>query len=758
LRRVVLLVLMAFVLALALAGPAWAGEGRIVFNVSPGGAVGQASDEEPTLDTVESGIEGSDKGNLVLDTAEDAIERAKEVFPELIRGREKELRVDYRDDRYEGRTYWSLRWDRHVSEGMQNYFNIRLDAGDGRLLNFSRRMDSESGEQQGQVITREKAKQVALTFARRHHPDKLAEMVPDADYRVQGGGNDLDLVYSFRWYQEVDGIPLNDNNIYVRVDALSGQVTSFGCRWRDNARVDAGKAMDAGELTKQVTNKLGLYPEYVVENRPNYSNLPGADLVYRLNTKYHRFSAQSGKPVDNRGNEVDWDEAKLFEQELTPVPAGERKGKVKQNGQALGYIDAQKIAEKFFKQLGLKGRAERSGSGSSSGPGYREEYWSYRLVTGDDRELFSGGSQIRVSINTATGEVQRYYNRTGDDRGDSQEEEGIPREKAFDAARDFLKVARPGALKDMVLRQDFTDYYPKGKIPYYKFTWVRLVNGVPYTGDTVRVTVSRYSGEVREFYRQSRPVKSFASTKDIITREEAAKALEQTSPFKLSYDRMRDPDKDTGKTLLVFRADYGRGINAHTGEKYESGMDKAEAGSYQAKLQNHWARVPLMLLGDSGLLPPPEEFDPSAAVSRREGLKVLGVAGTRYYHPPHPLQSPFKDVTDNDQDIMSIMRAVDSGIVAEGGKLRPGAPLTREDLAVWLVIALGYKEVAGAPISMAVNFKDDTGISAGKENYVAIAAGLGLMSGDVEGKFRPREPVTWGELASVVIKAAPKLK
>lgn len=377
------------------------------------------------------------------------------------------------------------------------------------------------------------------------------------------------------------------------------------------------------------------------------------------------------------------------------------------------------------------------------------------MVTGDDGE-FPGDSQIDVSINTATGEVQRYYNHAGENPKGNREE-GISREEAFSVAKDFLKIAGLGIQKEMVLRQDSMDNYSQAASPYYNFTWVGLVNGIPYSGDTVRVTVSR-SGEVREFYRQSRPVKSFASIKGILSREEAVEALLKAAPFKLSYDRIRDPEKGTEKTMLVYHTDYGYGINAHTGKKEQIGTDKAEVESYGGKLHNHWAGLPLMLLADSGLLPAPEDFDPNAVVNRRDGLRVISVAGTSYYRPSHPLESPFEDVTDDDPDIVSIIRAVDSGIVEEGGKLHPGSPLTREDLAVWLVNSLGHKEVAGAPISMTVDFKDAARISDGKKNYVAIAAGLGLMASDGDGNFRPGEPVTWGELATVVIKVAPKLR
>ncbi len=234
--------------------------------------------------------------------------------------------MDYREDRFEGRKYWSLRWNGEVSEGMRNYFEIRFDAGDAKLLNFSRQMENESELKKGRVITRDEAKQVALSFIRQHHPEKLAKMVLDTGYRVQGSGSNLNLVYSFRWYQEINGIPLNDNNIFVQVDALTGLVTSYNCRWQEVSDVKNVKAMEVHQLTELLTDKLGLYPEYVVQYGLSSSTLPGAKPVYRLNTKFPRFNAESGKPVDNRGNEVDWNEARLYSEEFRPVPGREQMG------------------------------------------------------------------------------------------------------------------------------------------------------------------------------------------------------------------------------------------------------------------------------------------------------------------------------------------------------------------------------------------------------------------------------------------------
>ncbi|MBO8128528.1 MAG: S-layer homology domain-containing protein [Peptococcaceae bacterium] len=695
------------------------------------------------------------EGELMLATPEDAIERASELFPAVVQSKEKELEVHFSDSRYEGRRMWHVSYHPHRPGPDYGYFSVSLAADTGELFGYNYRPEPGALEGKKRVVTRAEALQIARAFARKYQSERLAKMQLDADYNRHRYGEALDLSYGFRWHQVIDGVPFNDNSIYVRVDAVSGQVTDFRCTWREDGELpEQGAKMDAAAFTSRVVEKLGLYPCYVVDPETERTGLPDAILVYRLNTPYHQFDAVTGKALGPGGNIVDWADARKYDRDFTPVPAPERATGYDQLQEHLSPVQVQKIAAAFFKKLGLEGRVERSGGGSSVGPGYREEYWSYRLVREKPYE------HREVSINARTGEVRSYHSEI--DRGKQDRKgEGISLQEAQQAAREFLKLVRLDNLDEMVLQQEPENWklemaYPEGP-PEYNFTYVRLVNGIPYEQSTVSVSVDRFTGKVVRFYSHERPVKTFEATAGVLPEAKAVEAFKEYQPFTLGYERMHDWENETEKVVLAYCLDYGYGIDAHTGEEVKRDGTKKETLSYNTKLQSHWARIPLTLLADSGLLPPPEEFNPNGTVNRRDGLRVLAAAMMRYYYPEGPTKSPFQDVADNDKDLMAIKLAVDRGVIKAGGKLRPDAPLTREDLAVWLVNALGYKKIATAPIDMAVNFKDASKIGEGKKNAVAIASGLNYMNGDQTGSFRPRDPVTWAELASVIVRAAPDL-
>jgi len=87
----------------------------------------------------------------------------------------------------------------------------------------------------------------------------------------------------------------------------------------------------------------------------------------------------------------------------------------------------------------------------------------------------------------------------------------------------------------------------------------------------------------------------------------------------------------------------------------------------------------------------------------------------------------------------------------------PDEPLTRETMAAWLVRALGHEEMAEMSSRIELPVKDADQVEPTLRNHVAIACGLGLMTGDETGFFRPQDNLTLAELTALATKAAPRL-
>lgn len=681
--------------------------------------------------------------NRKINSQDEAISHAVQLFPEIISGKENLLQVDFSNDRYFGGDTWGVIY--HRNEPGPNRLLIRFNAVTGQLVDFS--YSPEKYSNNTQVLSRDEAKKIAEAFIKKHHPDKIGKITEQERQPATYYNGRINLAYYFNWHQLIDGKQFDANMMSVGVNALSGDVLQFYCRWLDNVDIPQHPVMDRDTLTNQVVNTLGLYPCYVID--PGSAST-GARLVYKLNTTYNTFDGASGNPLDYEGKETSIEEARLFTQQFTPVPAAAT-GPERQLGQGAISLDKfPQIAEAFFKKIGLEGTVKRTGGGSSSGPGYSTEFWSYSVEQGNN--LYES-NEIEVGIDIHTGEIVNYNNRRAESRNTVGEV--ITRDKALATATEFLSIVNLENINNMVLKGN--SVYDTGE-PVFRFNWVRLVNGVPLMDDLVHATVDQYTGKVINYHKTQRTVNSFADTKGIISPDQALQAFLKAQPFTLIYNSNQTAaNEPAGKVRLVYANTYDLAVDARTGEIITTYGENPDLDAYDKKLNNHWARLPLALLADNRLLPEPEVFEPNGSVTRREGLRVLCAIPGEYNYD-HTNRSPFSDVPDNDKDLEAITKAVQYNVVESGGTLRPDATLTREDLAVWLVNMLGHQEVAEAQgLSIGLDYRDTAQISSGKEKYVAIASGLKLIDGDADGNFRPQSPVTWGELAGVVIKVVPRL-
>ncbi|MFD2329138.1 NEAT domain-containing protein [Cohnella sp. GCM10020058] len=98
----------------------------------------------------------------------------------------------------------------------------------------------------------------------------------------------------------------------------------------------------------------------------------------------------------------------------------------------------------------------------------------------------------------------------------------------------------------------------------------------------------------------------------------------------------------------------------------------------------------------------------------------------------------------------SIEKAVELGFVTgyKDGSFRPNAEVNRAEIAVMLAKALKLTPSTGA-----VAFKDDGSIPAYAKDYVALAAGNGILQGYADQTFRASERVSRAQMAVMVVRA-----
>lgn len=674
--------------------------------------------------------------NRLLTSEQEALAHAQKLLPELFEGNQQLddskqsvtvehssegsriaqpwwYRMFYQED------YWRVSGENTGDN--KGSFSAKLSAEDGALTSFSYYPETPGEADVDKLLSREEAEQIAYDFAVRCHPDKMTEVAPHSASSQYAGYSHLALEYSFEWDRVIEGFPAPGNGIGVWVNALSGAVTQLNCSW-DEALSAPQRVVSSEELTQRIINQAGLCLIYA-EDGVDDNGFPKAKPIYMLNTMHRQFDAHSGVPIWFYGENIPWAEAKLYHREYKPVPAPERKVTIPMPGERKTLEETEAIATSFLKDLGIEGKLHPGGKRWDSGPPYPQEILHFRLS--GIEHYHPEWKAVEVSINTATGIVESFSRKPKENRSPSPVRQ-LAREQAQDLALKFLADMKIDT-SNMALEK-FAHYYTypfMTKITHdsYNFCWMRLVNGIPFPSDNVKVSVSRNTGEVLSFERLYSLVSTFETTQGIISPEEAAAALAAYQPVKLQYGQTGNSFTEKLKMSLLYNLTNAH-IDAHTGEIIEEDWyPDPKLGPYLAKIKGHWAEIPLGFIAQTGKLPAVEKFDPDKIVTRREGLRILALSG----NPPgnyeeERLYAPFLDVSINDPDIWAILHNVWCGIIAPGGNLNPEEPLTREDAAVWLV-----------------NLANNKTIGAG-----ALASTNSIS--------RPQDPITWSEFATLVIR------
>ena len=470
--------------------------------------------------------------------------------------------------------------------------------------------------------------------------------------------------------------------------------------------------------------------------------------VYQINSRYAYlvdartgdFSNFQGEPVKEFGLYAPEDYAHIGGEGNPPAP-----------GAGVDPPKAREAAERFFRLLGYEGPVERSGGGESGGPLGRRTWWNYDLpLEGQD------GPALGVGIDPATGDVVEFHDHAFRALRSDPGEKRLTRDEALAVARDFIQKVSPACAGHVALEKSPPEW--RRDEDTHSFRFYRVVNGIPFPTDGIEVDIApdgRVVGYRCEWHRVT-----FPPAAGVVSPAEAARRWVANASYELKYYLPRTDDgRPCAEARLVYFLKEAVAVDAVTGQVL--GPDGRPLGTPAPGYDFRGSRAAdyLQLLAESGLLPAPEKFAPSAPVTRREAVRVLVAAARRYYGAEEVPSSPsFGDLLPGDPDLGTVETAVALGILPREGSFAPDKPLDRKTLAAWLVNAAGYGEVAAIPNRITSPFADTAALSRREQNYIGLAYGLGFMRGDGTRRFRPDETVTWEELAAAVIRALPVLE
>ena len=165
-----------------------------------------------------------------------------------------------------------------------------------------------------------------------------------------------------------------------------------------------------------------------------------------------------------------------------------------------------------------------------------------------------------------------------------------------------------------------------------------------------------------------------------------------------------------------------------------------------------WAAEVIQKAEDYGLMEgyPDGTFGVGKALTRGEFVAVLcRMFGWEAAAPASP---SFSDCPATHWTYSYVETALAHGVMDAGGAFRPEDPISREEMAVMLVRALGYHQLAGQLTGLSLPFDDVTD----NRGHIAIAYDIGMITGvagaDGSLKFLPRDSATREEAAAMLVR------
>ena len=536
--------------------------------------------------------------------------------------------------------------------------------------------------------------------------------------------------YSLRYKHMENGIEVVDDGINMEVEKLNDKlyVTNYNCDWSDIDAKMPENAMSEDEFKKYISENSPLELNY----HDVYNRKREQILQYSVNKGENTyFDAQTGEQVEKSydmwfANKED----AMVSMDASAGGANKEltEAEIAEIAKVNNLISGEEL-EKYIKSIDELGIAADLTMASENIRNYDGVYYADIALADKDKKNFAN-----VEINAQTKEILSFYQYSMDKEDKTAEKPLTDEQVQSGKAKvdEFLKKyygEKYAQLKyEDCEKSDIDDKVISHNVMYQ---YCRTINGVPYYNNIVRINYNVDTGKIEYLHFNWRELKDIPSAGGAISLEKATENL-LALPVKQVW--VKNSDK---KYVLAYTFDGETNFDAKTGEnvKYNGKPVDVKFGGY-TDIDGHWAKDMVNALADADIYLDGTEFKPETSVTQYEYLRLLAMSE--------------KYIDINEEDIYNY--AISNKIISKDEK-NPTAVLTKEQAVKYLLKARGYSEVAELQGIFKTGFADENAIGADSMGYVAIAKGLGIVTGDENGNFNPQKELTRAEAVSVIYKA-----
>lgn len=366
------------------------------------------------------------------------------------------------------------------------------------------------------------------------------------------------------------------------------------------------------------------------------------------------------------------------------------------------------------------------------------------------RQVNGSSWRRTVTVDAKTGELLRVSSSAW--MPSEAVERTVPAETAQVSAEAFLKQ-QCGTQFAKTALYGSSDALESTRQVSHSFTYVQRVNGYFFPSNSIRVGVDATDGSISAYEKQFDDSVTFDTASGILTAGQALDAWLDTYTVQLRYVMVPtavdyskpeyQPLADYGISYLyklvlgyqLERKDYLLGIDAKTGKPVQPEWAKEDGAITYSDLSGHWAKEKIETLARYGVGYAGGTFQPAKTLTQLDLIALL--ASTEGY----VYDGTQEGAADNLYEY-----AYGLGLLRREER-NDSRILTRAETVRYILDAVGYGPIAQLEGIFRTKFADDSSIPSSCYGYVALAQGLGVVSGDAANRFLPNAAATRAQAA-----------
>ncbi len=615
--------------------------------------------------------------------------------------------TDFNSNMYdeEDGTVYSFSWLKNKDSYEQLYVNCTQSGIITRYSDDSAEYPSYGIKFIQNRISAEEAVKKAQQLADRLNPSLAEELIVEMPEVYNS--------YRFNIKRIKNGLEVVNNGGMIVLDKNAEKICTYEVSVTENHEfLSADNLIGREDAIKKYSEKLGmeleyafnynynrnthkrertLFLQYTAKNDKKISAYDGETVIPSADTEMHKYSA-TGVSMNDAAAEPE--EAGYFsEAEQKELDAAE------------GLLTKEKLISIAKECVPTEGfEADWFGINKDSYfPDVPVRYMA--TITFVPKEADKSG-HIFVTLDAATGEVTFF-----DKYPTKEDETTLPEEQ--------LKIMADETAKKFAGAK-FNEYKPEEYLGNGYFTYVRYINGIKFANDKIYIELNRTTGETANYSINHTDI-SFPSAEGAADKLSAETSLFSQVDYKPVY--IKTDDK---KFVPVYDFTDGKPLctDAVTGELLKNGKVYQSDIIKYGDIKNHYAEKEITELAELGHGFAGESFKPDENITQKDFLILLSGGSPEYvYEVINPENA---EVEANETSY-----------------------ITKEDAAKILVCNLGNGmfELARTDI-----FKSPFADVTENVGFAAILKGKGVVSGDENGLFCPKENLTRANAAMMIYK------